>query len=346
MYNKNKRVVKFNSLSRNQIFFKHRVYRAIIAVFCTALWGNMMPMVMVGFNVFGIEEYDINSKIFFAGLCFVFAGLAIILFSKLNKTNFQKSPVLKVARGSKLKILKVEITKTNFPILVDIFMVSIVQTSFQYIFLYVGLSHTSGFNASIISSSGTFIIIILSHFIYKNDKMDLLKVIGCVFGAIGVLVLNFNQIGEFKSNFTFKGEGFIFLATLTYVLMTPICKRACKICDASLFTGYTFIIGAIPLIIWGLVCGANIAINIPGILVLCVIVFEASAAGVLWNILLEYNKVSSISIYNLLVPIFGALSSQIMLNEYIFGMHNLLSLLFTCLGIYLVESDHQNCSKR
>ncbi|MEO2605175.1 EamA family transporter, partial [Clostridium butyricum] len=52
--------------------------------------------------------------------------------------------------------------------------------------------------------------------------------------------------------------------------------------------------------------------------------------------LLKHNKVGIISIFNFLVPVFGSLLSAIFLGENIFDIKILISLIFVCLGIYMV----------
>lgn len=301
---------------KENYIFTNKIFIMIMAILCTALWGNMMPAVMMGFDILRINQGDTASEILFAGVCFTFAGILVLLFCCVKN----KRVIL---------INELQIS--------DVIIVGIIQTSFQYILLYTGLMYTSGFNASIISSSGTFLIIIISHFIYKNDKIDLSKAVGCILGALGILILNFDYKNFFNFKFTFKGEGLIFLSTLTFVFMTPLCKKACKLYDASVFTAYSFIIGGTPLVVIGILAQGSIYLTINGGLVLIGIILEASIAGVLWNYLLKYNKVSSISIYNLLVPVFGVISSSFMLNENVWITKNFFSLFFTCIGIYCVE---------
>lgn len=291
----------------------------IIAVLCTALWGNMIPAIRVGFDLLGVAQEDISSEILFAGVCFTISGIFTLL-----------SPCVKLKK----------IILPNKKVLVDTLLLGFVQTSLQYILLYIGLPHTSGFNASIISSSGTFLIIILSHFIYKNDRMDLYKTVGCVLGILGTVVLNLNSFYSLSSSFTVKGEGMIFLSTLTFVLTTPLCKRISKYEESIVFTGHSFVLGGIPLILIGLIGKGSLNFSTYGIAMLLYLSLAASVSGVLWNYLLEYNKISEVSIYNFLVPIFGAISSAVMLGEDILKVKNLFALLFTCLGIYFVEKNN------
>ena len=60
-------------------------------------------------------------------------------------------------------------------------------------------------------------------------------------------------------------------------------------------------------------------------------------ATTIWNILLKYNNVSAISVFNCLQPVFGALLSAVLLGENIFEIKNLAALLLSCIGIYIVN---------
>jgi drug/metabolite transporter (DMT)-like permease len=67
------------------------------------------------------------------------------------------------------------------------------------------------------------------------------------------------------------------------------------------------------------------------------LVFNSSVAQSLWSVLLKYNGVGMVSVFNFLVPIFGAALSALFLNESILEWKNLLALLLVCSGIALVN---------
>ena len=52
----------------------------LTAIFCTLLWGTAFPFIKVGYSAFKIEESDIGSKLIFAGMRFMLAGLMVFLF--------------------------------------------------------------------------------------------------------------------------------------------------------------------------------------------------------------------------------------------------------------------------
>ncbi len=297
-------------------FFTNKFIVMATAILCTALWGNMIPAIKVGCDLLGVNPEDTASEILFAGFCFTLSGLYTIFVSCLRENRL-------VLPQKKL--------------LLDTFVLGFVQTTLQYVFLYMGIPNTSGFNSCIISSSGTLLIVILSHFIYKDDKIDFRKSIGCFLGLLGVLVLNLGSFFEISPIFTFKGEGMIFLSTLTFVFTTPLCKKLSQHEKPEVFTGYSFLIGGIILLFLGFFQGGMIVLTLKGLLMLLYLSAAAAISGALWNYLLEYNKVSEVTIYNFLVPIFGTISAGIMLNENIFEITNLIALILICSGIYFVS---------
>ena len=62
----------------------------------------------------------------------------------------------------------------------------------------------------------------------------------------------------------------------------------------------------------------------------------SSIAFALWTCLLKYNNVGMVSVFNFLIPVFGALLSAIFLGESIFEWKYVLALLLVCVGIWRV----------
>ena len=65
--------------------------------------------------------------------------------------------------------------------------------------------------------------------------------------------------------------------------------------------------------------------------------FLSAVAFSLWAVLLKYNSVGQVAIYNCLTPIFGAFLSAIFLGENILELKNIAALILVCLGIYIVN---------
>ncbi len=63
----------------------------------------------------------------------------------------------------------------------------------------------------------------------------------------------------------------------------------------------------------------------------------SAMAFTIWTLLLKYNPVAKISIYNSLTPVFGALCSAVVLGDRFFSIKNLAALALVCGGVYLVN---------
>ena len=209
----------------------------LLATLCCFLWGSAYPCIKIGYELFNIPTNDITSKFVFAGIRFFLAGLIVLAISLVLKKNI-------------FSFNKKEILEMTF--------LGLGQTSLQYIFFYVGMTFTTGITGSIITGSGTFFSIILAHFIYKNDKINKNKVVGCVVGFAGVVLANLNNGSLLKSSFSFKGEGLIMLAALSLSIFSIYGKKITQKLDAFIVTGYQLSIGGLALIILGYGLGGKL----------------------------------------------------------------------------------------
>ncbi|AAK80726.1 drug/metabolite transporter (DMT)-like permease [Clostridium acetobutylicum] len=287
----------------------------LFASICCFLWGSAYPGVKIGYKLFNIKSNDVPSEFVFAGYRFALAGIMVIIISIILHRN--------------MKIFN----KKN---IVQIFVLGITQTLLQYIFFYVGLGYTTGTKGSIMNSTGTFFSIILANFIYKNDKLNINKIIGCIIGFIGVIVANFNS-DILKFSFSFKGEGFIMAAAFVLSVSSIYGKRITQKLDSMIVTGYQLFIGGAFLAVLGFFNGGHLTgFHVESISLLVYLAVLSATAFSLWAALLKYNKVGIISAFNFLIPIFGVLLSGIFLKENILQLKNLAALILVCFGIVLV----------
>lgn len=295
----------------------------LLACICCFLWGSAYPSIKIGYKLFNIDAFNIYGKFIFAGYRFFIAGLIVLLFEIINKRNIF---VLK-----KKEILQVSI-------------LGILQTTLQYIFFYIGLSNTTGVRGSILNGTGTFFCIILAHIFYKNDKININKIIGCIIGFLGVILINLNGNIADDKEFSFIGEGFIIISAFAASISYIYSKRITKKISPSLATGYQLLIGGIILIILGFLNGGKLhGFTLKSTILLIYMALISSIAFVIWTQLLKYNKVSKISIFNFLIPVFGTILSAVFLKENIFDIKILLALFLVSLGIYFAYKDKKNC---
>lgn len=297
-------------------FYTNRRNIVLLATLCCFLWGSAYPAIKGGYELFNISGEDIPSKLIFAGYRFALAGIIVLLVQIISKKN---------------------IFVLNKKEIVQVTLLGIFQTTLQYIFFYIGLAYTTGIRSSIINGTGAFFSILLAHFIYKNDRLNVNKIVGCIVGFIGVIIVNLNGQDFFASSFSIQGEGFVMLAAFILSASSIYGKKITQNQDASIVTGYQLFIGGLILLLLGYISGGCLSgFTFKSTSLLIYMALLSSVAFAVWTQLLKYNKVGIISIFNFLVPVFGSLLSVIFLGENIFDIKILISLIFVCLGIYMV----------
>ncbi|NMI03615.1 DMT family transporter [Paenibacillus sp. SZ31] len=288
----------------------------LVASLCCLLWGSAYPSIKLGYIAFNILPEDIASKYVFAGYRFTLAGMLLLLLSR-------------IVRKQKLQLTKPQWT--------GLIMLGILQTGLQYMFFYVGVANTTGVKGSIMNATTTFFSVVLAHFIYKNDKLSRNKIVGCLLGFVGVIIVNFHT-DLLAFSFSFTGEGFIIIAALVFSVTALYAKRLTATIDVLIITGVSLFVGGLVLTLLGLSLGGRVThFTLESTSNLIYLALLSSVAFCLWNMLLKYNKVGRVSVYNFLIPVFGALLSALFLGETILELKNLAALLFVSVGIYLVN---------
>jgi drug/metabolite transporter (DMT)-like permease len=290
---------------------------AVIATLCCLLWGSAYPSIKIGYIFFNIASNDTASKILFAGYRFVIAGVILLILAQtVGKSIFHFS------KRSISQLL----------------LLGVIQTTLQYIFFYIGVANTTGVKGSVMNSTAAFFSVLLAHYIYQNDRLTKTKVIGCLVGFIGVIVVNFNA-DLLQFSFNFMGDGFVAIAALIFSVAAIYSKKLTKSMDIMVITGYSLFIGGIMLVLLGVVSGGHVShFTLKSSSILIYLALLSSIAFSLWNLLLKYNNVGLVSVYNLLTPIFGSVLSAIFLGETIFELKNVVALLLVCIGIWMVNT--------
>lgn len=285
-----------------------------MAVFCTLLWGTAFPFIKLGYISFAIEEADIGSKLLFAGLRFTIAGIMVYLAALLIS---KKPPTV-----SKSEVLPIT-------------LLGLVQTSAQYIFTYIGLGFTSGTNTSVITACASFFTVLSAPIFFKSDKLTFMKTAGCLLGFSGIAAIN--GIASIDTSHIF-GDTLILMSTVSAAAGNIISKKIAANRDPVKITSFQLIIGGLVLTVLGFVIGGKLSFeNINSILILLWLAFVSAAAFTIWTILLKYHPASVITVFNLLVPVFGTILSGIVLGEDIFRPATALSLALISAGIAAVN---------
>ena len=208
-------------------------------------------------------------------------------------------------------------------------MLSLFQTVIQYLFFYLGLAHTTGVRASVIDGLNVFFVLLISAFIFKQERFTVKKLVGCTFGFIGVAVAGGLFGGEFGSSIN-SGDLMLVFSALGYSFSSVFMKEFAKNDNPALLSGYQFILGGAVMSVVGFFMGGRISFNLRGILILLYLACVSAVAYSLWSILLKYNEVSSITVFSSFTPIFGFVLSYLLLGE------ENGNLLFNIIGLLLV----------
>ena len=310
-----------------QDFLKRTWVVAALAFVCCLLWGSAITTIKTGYRLMAVEASDTASQIVFAGLRFTLAGILVVLFACIR----EKRIILPGKNTIKLA----------FPL-------CLAQTVGQYFFFYVGVAHASGVKSSIITGLGNFIAIFMSCLIFRREKMTGRKLLGCILGFAGVVVINLmgNQMDK---GFHLIGEGCLLLAQIAYGMSTVLINKFSRLESPVILSGYQFFIGGIILTITGIAMGGSLnrfSLGAAGILLYLAMV--SAVAYTLWSVLLAHNPVSKVAVYGFINPLCSVILSALVLGEVeqAFNLGSLIALALVCVGIYVVNRPENGRNRR
>ena len=317
---KNINEINENDKNKNKIF-SNVIFVTFGAMISCLLWGSAYPMIKLGYREFQISSDMMALQILFAGIRFTLAGILAILLGCIIQR--------------KVLIPK----KSSIPMIMKL---SLFQTTLQYFFFYVGLAHTTGVRASIIQGTNVFVVLVVAGLIFKQEKISFAKAFGCIAGFVGVVLVSVTDGGVGSGN-VILGDLFIFLSTVAYAFSSVLLKEFTKKEDPVILSGYQFIVGGLCMMMVGLLMGGRLeTVTTRGGIDLIYLAFVSAVAYSLWGILMKHNPVSRISVFGFLTPIFGVITSIILLNEGAsFGVMHLVALILVCAGIFIVNKANK-----
>lgn len=289
-----------------------------LALLCCILWGSATPAIKTGYALFNIGADDTASQILFAGMRFTLAGILTVLFGSI----ISKKPLIP--------------KKESIPMIVKL---ALVQTVLQYVFFYIGHAHAPGYKAAIVNGSNTFITILFAVFIFKYEKMTWLKLLACLMGFAGIVIINLTGKG-FDMSFSLMGEGAILISAIAYALSSGMIKKYSQSENPVVLSGYQFFLGGLLLSVAGLIMGGKITgFTLSSTLLFIYLALISSVAYTVWGILLKYNPVGKVAIFGFTNPIFGVLLSALFLGESsaAFGWQGIIALALVSVGIFVIN---------
>ncbi|MGM9661538.1 MAG: DMT family transporter [Oscillospiraceae bacterium] len=299
--------------------FQRPLSVTLLALLCAALWGSAATFIKLGYAVMRIAEDDAASQIFFGGCRFALAGLLTLLFASVPA---RRLPLPRGAASWR-----------------HVGVLALTQTFLQYLCFYVGVAHTSGTNVAIINGCGAFITILVAALVFRSERLDRFKALGCLLGVAAVLLMNLSGFSR-GLRFSLQGEGLIFCAVLSYAFSTSLMKRYSAQDNPVMLSGWQFFLGGTAMAVLGLAMGGRLRLDsAAAAAILLYLACLSAVAYSLWGLLMKYNPVSRISVYSFANPIFGVLFSAALLGEteQAFRPVTLLALALVSLGIFIVN---------
>ncbi len=294
--------------------FQNPIFVCIAAIFCCALWGSASPFIKLGYQ-FSRPDTSVPSTLLYAGIRFALAGVLTVIGYSIARRKFLYPKKENIGR---------------------VLTVSAFQTILQYLFFYLGLSLTTGVKGTMLSGSNAFFTILVAALIFRVEKFTSKKVIACLLGLIGIVIVNFNGL---TLNFNW-GDAFVIFSNVAYGVSSVLIKKFSKYEDPVVISGYQFAIGGSVMIAIGLIFGGKVQFNsLQAIGVILYLAVLSAVAYSLWGILLKNNPVSKVSIFSFMIPVFGVLLSKLMLpSESEINPINLFgALILIALGIFILN---------
>lgn len=267
----------------------------LLCIFAMMLWGTAIPLIKSTYVELAIDREDTGLKILLAGIRFFLAGLMTFTYFKIRNKGH-----------------RIDYKKINLKFIV---ILALIQTSLQYIFYYIGLSHVAGVKSSIIQSTNAFIVVLISAVLLPDEKVNPNIILALILGTLGIFITNYT--GESLSgSLRFSGEGFILIATFFNALASVMLRKYGKGENPFVVTSFQFILGSLLLIVLGIaLTGGFLALTPKGMVMILYGSFISACAFSIWTWVLQQYSANEFGVYKLFIPIFGSLFSVLALGE-------------------------------
>lgn len=292
----------------------------LLATLCCALWGSAIPCIKIGYELLTVDTGSVPSILVFTGLRFTIAGFIVLAAYTAIERRLPRVPRASWGMVARL---------------------SLAQTVVQYMFFYVGVSNAPGLTGTIVNASNSFICILVTTLVFHLEPLTGRKVIGCLVGFAGVVIINLTG-GSLAGSVSLTGEGFILISCVCYGVSSSLIRMYSQRENPVLLSGFQFFFGGITLIAAGTLLGGRIGPVTPagaGMVVWLGIV--SGVAYTVWSILLKHNPTSRVTIFGFMNPVFGVILSALLLHEQtaITPVQCLLALVLVAAGIMITSTD-------
>ena len=181
-------------------------------------------------------------------------------------------------------------------------------------------------------------MIILSCIVFSDDRMGWNKVLGCVLGFSGIVIMNVEPGKFMLENISFLGDGMILLNAVFAAFGGVVGRIVSRKMDMTLATGISMAIGGGILCVVGLCIGVGQSwhISAVGVTIIVALTLISAISFSIYNSLIANHPISTVAIYNAFIPVFGVGFSSLILGER-FMLKYLIAGVLVALGIVAVN---------
>lgn len=300
-------------------YIKNPKWRPFFALLCACGWALAFPFIKLAYRELGIASADTGSKVLVAGLRFAIAGLIVLLICAATKTS-----------------IKIENKSTLHWIL----LFALVNITLHYCCSFIGLGYILSSRGTILDSMGYFLLIVLSSLVFKEDTFTLKKVIGCLMGLSGIILINVHPGERLFADISFLGDGMILFNSLFSALGGIITRLISKKTNIVMATGYSMAIGGLGLMVIAFFFGLNEPWNISlkGILLLLALATISAVCFYVYNQLLAWHPISKVAIFCAFVSILGVFFSTLFVGDPLKWQY-VIAAAIVSVGVYLVNHN-------
>jgi drug/metabolite transporter (DMT)-like permease len=219
--------------------------------------------------------------------------------------------------------------------------IGIINLAIPFFLIAYGVQKVQSNLAAILMASTPLTAVILSHFFTKNEKINLIKVIGVLVGFSGIVFLFSDQILINENNFL--SALIILFASTFYVigglLTLKISDKKNENVTASILIWATLVLFPICMFIeqpWNLSPRLDSTIS-----VIYLGIFSTGIAWLLRFYILKNNGLVFQAQVAYLIPIFGVILGFLILNEQI-TYKVIIALIAVIIGIYIVKKSSKS----
>ena len=262
--------------------------------------GSAGPFIKLAYQFLAIPINNNLDKSLLAGIRFTLSGIVVLVLSLLRRRTIQSPPRR---------------------LLPQLFMLGLTQTTLQYTFSFIGFSYTTGTKGTC-SLPSAVSLLSFSALSYIKCTYRRNKVLGCLFGLVGLLTVTMGPIYRNYSSLPPRGKAscnLILLFCYKFFLLQEYYRRIWPHPDRRLANADR----RLPSNGGLFSSGRKIDLQCQRPSGVGYLIVLSCLAVTIWSILLKYNDPSQIAVFHLLTPIFGTLFSSVVLHEKTFNVQNL-----------------------